>query len=190
VSQKALEDFSDEEIRAELLRRADLFPEASPQQPTNEAANLGDLPPGSWVQPSDDPASGDGTLASEYEGIMRLALARMRELLAIQIDTTDPNYPASLRSINAAVSTFLTFIAKGSEEFLRPPKRDDMPKLLAIIKEEEERLWAAKLPDLAHRLIALSDEQLAELLAKRGEHLEWRERIKTDLKNRATQSAK
>jgi hypothetical protein len=120
-----------------------------------------------------------------------------REILAIPIDSTDANYAASLRSINAAVSTFLTFIAKGSDEFLRSPKQDALPKLLANIKEEEKRmegeekrLWAAELPELARELIKLSNEQVEELLAKRREHLKWRERSKTDLENKAAQSAK
>ena len=189
MSEKALREWSDEELRAELLRRVDLIPEASPQ-PTNDPANLGDLPPGSWVHPTDDPSSGDRTLAGEYEGIMRLGLARMRELLAIPLDATDPNYGASLRGINSAVSTLLTFLTKAADEMLRPPKQDNLPKLLANIKEEEKRLWAAELPELARELIKLSNEQVEELLAKRNEHLKWRERHKTDLENKAAQSAK
>ena len=189
MSEKALREWSDEELRAELLRRVDLIPEASPQ-PTNDPANLGDLPPGSWVHPTDDPSSGDRTLAGEYEGIMRLGLARMRELLAIPLDATDPNYGASLRGINSAVSTLLTFLTKAADEMLRPPKQDNLPKLLANIKEEEKRLWAAELPESARELIKLSNEQVEELLAKRNEHLKWRERHKTDLENKAAQSAK
>jgi hypothetical protein len=196
VSEKVLQDWSDEELRAELQRRVDQIQEASPQ-PTNDPANLGDLPPGSWVHPTDDPSSADGTLAREYEGIMRLGLARMRELLAIPLDATDANYGASLRGINSAVSTLLTFLSKAADEMLRPPKQDDLPKLLARIKEEEERmeegekrLWAAELPELARELIKLSNEQVEELLAKRREHLKWRERNKTDPENKAAQSAK
>jgi hypothetical protein len=196
VSEKALREWSDEELRAELLRRVDLIPEASPQ-PSNDPANLGDLPPGSWVHPTDDPSSGDRTLAGEYEGIMRLGLARMRELLAIPLDATDPNYGASLRGINSAVSTLLTFLSKAADEMLRPPKQDNLPKLLAIMKEEEKRMeeeekriWAAKLPQLARELIELSSEQVEELLARRREHLKWRERNKTDPENKTGQSAK
>ena len=189
MPEKDLQDRSDEELRAELQRRVDLIVEASPQ-PTNEPANLGDLPPGSWNQPIADLSSRDRTLAGEYEGIMRLGLVRMRELLAIPLDATDPNYGASLRGINSAVSTLLTFLSKAADEMLRPPKQDDLPKLLTIIKEEEERIAATKLPRLAHELIELSNEQVEELLAKRNEHLKWRERNKTDPENKAAQSAK
>lgn len=189
MPEKALQEFSDEELRAELQRRVDEIPEAPPQS-TNDPANLGDLPPGSWVHPTDDPPSGDGTLADEYEGIMRLGLARMRELLAIPLDATDANYAASLRAINSAVSTLLTFLSKAADEMLRPPKQDSLPTLLANIKEEEKRLWAADLPELTHRLIALSDGQLDELLAQRLKHLKWREHSQIDREDNPAKNAK
>jgi hypothetical protein len=175
-----LQDVTDEQLHAELLRRVDQISEAKPS--TTEPGNLSELPPGSWVQATDNHPFGEGTLTGEYEGIMRLGLARMRELLAIPLDPTDGNYAASLRGINTAVSTLLTFISKANEELLRPPKEDNLPKIIALIQEEEarmredqERLWAAQMPELARELIKLSDAQLEELLAKRREHLNWRQ---------------
>ena len=186
-----LQDVTDEQLHAELLRRVDLISETPPS--TTEPANLCELPPGSWAQPTDYHPSGEGTLAGEYEGMMRLGLARMRELLAISLDPTDSNYAASLRGIKPAVSTLLTFIGKASNEMLRPPKDDNLPKIIALIKEEEERqreeqerLWAAQMPKLARELIEVSDADLEELLAKRREH----QRSSANLHGDALQSAR
>ncbi|MGC1300343.1 MAG: hypothetical protein WA869_35390, partial [Alloacidobacterium sp.] len=55
-----------------------------------------------------------------------------------------------------------------------------------IIKEEQKILWEKGLPELAHRLIKISDEQLEELLAKRREHLELREELRADFRNDGT----
>jgi hypothetical protein len=156
-----------------LLRRVDLISEIPPS--ITGPGNLAELPPGAWDQPIGDHHYDEEILASEYEGIMRLGLARMRELLAIPLDPADGNYAASLRGINTAVSTLLTFISKANEELLRPLKEDNLPKIIALIQEEENKLWAAQLPTLARELINLSDGQLEELLAKRREHLNWRD---------------
>jgi hypothetical protein len=170
-----IERLSDEELRDELQRRVDLILQRPAM--TGVSANLSELPAGSWAYPTTDTPSGDGTLASEYEAMTRLALARMRELLAIPLDPTDSKYAASLRGINGAVSTLLTFVSKASEELIRPPKDDALPKLIAIMKEEQKILWEKRLPELAHRLIELSDKQREELLAKRREHLELRKEL-------------
>jgi hypothetical protein len=184
MTETKLERLSDEELRDELQRRVDLILQRPPT--TGDSATLSELPPGSWAYPTADTPTGDGTLASEYEAMTRLALARMRELLAIPLDPTDSNYAASLRGINSAVSTLLTFISKASEELIRPPKDDALPKLIAIMKEEQKILWEKRLPELAHRLIEISDEQLEELLAKRREHLELRKELKGDFRNDGT----
>ena len=133
MTETKIERLSDEELRDELQRRVDLILQRPPT--TGNSATLSELPPGSWAYPTADTPTGDGTLASEYEAMTRLALARMRELLAIPLDPP-LNYAASLRGINSAVSTLLTFISKASEELIRPPKDDALPKLIAIIKEE------------------------------------------------------
>jgi hypothetical protein len=130
-----IERVSDEELRDELQRRVDLILQRPPM--TGDSANLYELPAGSWPYPTVDTPTGDGTLASEYESMTRLALARLRELLAIPLDPTDCNYAASLRGINSAVSTLLTFVSKAGEERIRPPKDDALPKLIAIMKGVE-----------------------------------------------------
>jgi hypothetical protein len=144
-----IERLSDEELRDELQRRVDLILQRPPT--TGVSANLSELPAGSWAYPTIDTPTGDGTLASEYEAMTRLALARMRELLAIPLDPTDSNYAASLRGINGAVSTLLTFVSKASEELIRPPKDDALAKLIALVREEEKILWEKRLPELVHR---------------------------------------
>jgi hypothetical protein len=188
-----LQDITDEQLHSELLRRADLVSESPPS--TAEPGNLFELPPGSWVQTEDHP-TGEATLADEYQGMVRLGLARIRELLAIPIDPTDNNYAASLRGINTAVSTLLTFIGKANEELLRPPKDDKLPKIIALIrehderqKEEQERLWAEQMPKLACELIELSDAKVEDLLAKRREHLNWRQRRWANLDGDGSQTA-
>jgi hypothetical protein len=190
-----LQDVTDEQLHAELLRRVDQISEAPPS--TTEPSNLSELPPGSWVQLTDDNPPGEGTITGEYEAIVRLAFARMRELLAIPLDPTDSNYAASLRGINTAVSTLLTFIGKAGNEMLRPPKDDNLPKIIVLIKEEEERrreeqerLWAAQMPKLARELIEVSDADLGELLTMRREHLNWRQRSSANLHGNASQSAR
>jgi hypothetical protein len=173
VSSKSdLQEYSNEQLNAELQRRVDLVPKVPP---STEPDNLSGLPPGSWVQTTDDNPGVGGTLASEYEAITRLAFTRMRELLAIPLDPADENYAASLRGINSAVGTLLTFISKANEELLRPPKDINLPKIIALINEEEKRLWEAKMPELVSELIKVSDEALEDLLTKRREHLNWRE---------------
>jgi hypothetical protein len=177
MAKQPLENFNDEELRAELQRRVDLMAPSSPQ-PTDEATDLSELPPGAWGQQPATAPTGDRTLADEYQGIMRLGLARIRELLAIPIDPGDPNYAATLRGINSAVSTVLTFISKANDELVRPPKQDRLPEILRIIQQEEEKIRArrgSELPELVHKLIAVDDDQLQEALAKRQEHLKWRE---------------
>jgi hypothetical protein len=179
-----IERLSDEELRDELQRRVELILHRPPT--TGDSGNLSELPPGSWAYPTVDIPARDGTLASEYKAMTRLALARMRELLAIPLDPTDSNYAASLRGINSAVSTLLTFISKASEDLIRPPKDDALPKLIAIMKEESKILWEKRLPELAHRLIELSDNQVEELLAKRREHLELKKELYADFRNDGT----
>jgi hypothetical protein len=95
----------------------------------------------------------------------------VRELLGITLDPTDPNYAASLRAINSAVSSVLMLISKLNAEMLRPPKPDKLPELLERLKEEQVKLWERRLPGLMGQLIEISDQQLDELLAKRCEHL-------------------
>jgi hypothetical protein len=169
-----IERFTDEELRAELQRRVALVSVSSSLEEIHDAADLSELPPGAWEQEPDSQTE-SGPIASEWQGIARLAIARIRELLGIPLDSTDPNYAASLRGINSAVSTGLTLISKLNAEMLRPAKQDKLPELLAILKEEQEKLWTRRLPDLVHQLIGVSDQQLDELLAKRREHLNWRE---------------
>jgi hypothetical protein len=110
-----IERLSDEELRDELQRRVDLILHRRPM--TGDSADLSQLAPGSWAYPTVDIPAGDGTLASEYKAMAGLALARMRELLAIPLDPTDSNYAASLRGINSAVSTLLTFISKARDRY-------------------------------------------------------------------------
>jgi hypothetical protein len=171
---KSLEKFSDEDLRAELQRRINALGETPSQLAGENINDLGDLAAGAWNQQAVETATKNSSLAADWKGIAQLALARIREMLAIPLDHADPNYGASLRGINSAVSTGLTFITKLNEEILRPPKQDKLPELIAIIKEEETKLWALRLPDLLQRLVDISDQQLDELLARRSEHLRGR----------------
>jgi hypothetical protein len=168
-----IETFTDEQIRAELQRRADLISVSSPQQ-IDDPADLSELAPGTWGQETDNQTE-HGSITSEWEGITRLAVARIRELLGIPLDPTHPNYGASLRGINSAVASVLTLISKLNAEMLRPPKQDRLPELLEILKEERQKLWEKRLPELERNLIQISDQELDELLAKRREHLNERE---------------
>jgi len=166
---KEIESFSDEELRAELQRRVVLISESSSQS-INSAADLSELPPGAWGQETDNRTQIRSTTA-DWEGITRLAIARIRELLSIPLDPADPNYGASLRGINSAVSSVLTLISKLNAEMLRPPKQDRLPELLEILKEEQIKLAEMRLPGLLGQLIEISDQELDELLAKRRERL-------------------
>ena len=64
ANKQPLENFADEELRAELQRRVDLMAPLSPQ-PADEATDLSELPPGAWGQQTAAAPAGDGTLASE-----------------------------------------------------------------------------------------------------------------------------
>jgi hypothetical protein len=181
-TEKTLQDFSDEQLRAELQRR---FSEISQQSsPTNESSSLLELPSGSWVPARGDPPSAGGSVATEYERIMRLALARTTELLAIPLDPTDQNYGAVLRGINSAVGTFMTFITKINDEMLRPPKDDHIQELIEEIKEFDKLRWDQKLPELGRELIKLSDEQIKELLAQRRHYQQWEQQTRADIRAR------
>jgi hypothetical protein len=168
---KSLGKFSDEDLRAELQRRINALGETPSQLTGDNINDLDDLSAGTWNEQAAEAPTDNDSLAASWKGIGQLALARIREMLAIPLDHADPNYAATLRGINSAISTGLTFITKLNEEILRPPKQDKLPELIAIIKEEEAKLWALRLPDLLERLVELSDQQLDELLARRSEHL-------------------
>jgi hypothetical protein len=170
---KEIEIFTDEELRAELQRRVDLISVPS-RQSINDAADLSELAPGAWGQETDNRTE-TVSITGDWEGITRLAIGRIRELLGISLDPTDPNYAASLRGLNSAVGSVLNLISKLNAEMLRPSKPDKLPELLERLKEEQVKLWARRLPGLMGQLIEISDQQLDELLAKRRERLDSRD---------------
>jgi hypothetical protein len=173
---KPIEKFTDEQLRAELQRRAELIVSSLPEAVINPA-DLSELAPGAWGSKTDKQTE-DGSITSEWQGITRLAIARVRELLGIPLNPEDSSYPASLRGINSAVGNVLMLISKLNAEMLRPPQQDRLPELLELLKEEQIRLWERKLPGLLGELTEISDQELEELLAKRREHLgqrrDWR----------------
>jgi hypothetical protein len=166
MSLKRIERFSNEELRAELQRRVEAVTEP---QPSNGIDSFSELEAGTWG--SEATVSSEGKeLAADWQEIARLALTRIREMLAIPLDTADPNYGASLRGINSAVSTGLAFISKINEEMLRPPKHDILPELLERMRVVEQEMWSRQYPELVQKLIQLDDERIDQLLAMRREH--------------------
>ena len=106
--QRSLEHFNDEELRAELQRRVDLMVSSSPQ-PTDEATDLSGLPPGAWGQQTATAPAGDRTLADEYQGIMRLGLARIREFPTTRnlVDDAVERVPRLRQLSDQELATFL-----------------------------------------------------------------------------------
>jgi hypothetical protein len=84
-------------------------------------------------------------------------------MLAIPIDPADPNYGATMRGINSAVSSGLTFVSRINAEMLRPPGEDILPKIIKLIEIETKILSEGLLEDL----IRLNDKQIDQLLQER-----------------------
>jgi hypothetical protein len=146
---------TDEDIRMELQRR--LGEEVPTRTFVDDFANL---PPGAWGRPENADELNKPEMRAAWTTIARLALARIRELLEIPIDPNDPNYGFTLRGINSAISSGLTFIARINAEILRPKREDVMPKIIAMMEEERQRLEE----DLLQELIKLDDKQIDQLM--------------------------
>jgi hypothetical protein len=152
-----LEHFTDEDIHAELQRRAPKFVD-----------DFADLPPGAWGRPEDADEFNKPEMRAAWTAIARRALARIRELLEIPIDPNDPNYGPTLRGINSAISSGLTFIARINAEILRPKKEDLLPKIIAMIEEEKQK----EEEGLLQALSKLDDDAVDRLVQTRRERLD------------------
>jgi hypothetical protein len=160
----SIKNLTDEDLRVELQRRV--------EETSAFTDDLGDLPLGTWNQRGADVLPTDNRkLRAEWMEIVKLSLARVREMLAIPIDPADPNYGATMRGINSAVSSGLTFVSRINAEMLRPPKEDIMPKIIKQMEIERQNLFETKTQKLLKQLIPLTEEQINRLLQKRLEKL-------------------
>jgi hypothetical protein len=149
-----LEHVTDEDIRIELQRRVEEVPAPV------FVDDFADLPPGAWGRPDDADEFNKPEMRAAWTAIARRALARIRELLEIPIDPNDSNYGNTLRGINSAISSGLTFIAKINAEILRPKREDVMPKIIAMMEEERQKLEEG----LLQELIKFDDKQIDQLM--------------------------
>jgi hypothetical protein len=147
-----------DDLRAELQRCVE---EASAL-----TDDLGDLPVGTWNRKdADDPLS-----RTDWMKVAKLAVVRIRELLAIPIDPAEPNYGTTIRGINSAISSALAFINR-AEMLRQPPKEDILPKIIALMEAEEKNLACIENEDLLEDLIRLNDKQIDKLLRERRQKL-------------------
>jgi hypothetical protein len=154
-----LEHVTDEDIRIELQRRLEEVPAPV------FVDDFSDLPPGAWGRPESEDELNKPEMRAAWTAIARRALDRIRELLEIPIDPNDPNYGPTLRGINSAISSGLTFIAKINAEILRPKREDMMPKIIAMVEEERQKQEEG----LLQALSKLDDEQVQQLVQTRRE---------------------
>lgn len=69
-----------------------------------------------------------------------LALERGEDILTNPVDPDSAFYPEELRAQTSTIKTVLGTQVRVDENRLRRKLADSMPKLLALIKEEESRL--------------------------------------------------
>jgi hypothetical protein len=166
MAKQPLENFNDEELRAELQRRVDLMA-ASPPQPTDEATDLSELPPGAWGQQTATAPTGDRTLAEEYQGIMRLGLARIRELLAIPIERIEEE------------QRFRYFRVDSGKQNLAPPEKARWRYLNSVILPNGDSVQVVEyweFPD-AIQGVKPEDMEFIRAVAREGTH-RWDSRAK------------
>jgi hypothetical protein len=163
VLRKQIEEYSDDELHLELIRRA----KSDVQRDMTEDAGSSNLPVGAWGTAPVNPYTVHNTPEDELTEIAKLARARTREILSILIDPTADNVAAIVRNINVAASTVLALVSK-----LKPPQPDRMPEILKGIQETSAIIWKSYgKPELVERLVHVSDEELAEAIAARLDFL-------------------
>jgi hypothetical protein len=160
VEPRELQDFSDEELHDELVRRA------KEEVPSIDPANA---PAHAWSSPAEIP-EGEAP-ENDLEEIAKLARARTREILSIPIDPTAENVAAVVRNLNTAAATVLSLVAK-----LKPALPDRLPEMLEKARIVEEEIWAAYgRVEYLEKLVHLDDDEIASLLADRIEFLSTEE---------------
>jgi hypothetical protein len=156
-----LKHVTDEDIRSELQRRVEEVPAPV------FVDDFADLPPGVWGRLEDADELNKPEMRAAWTTVARLALARVRELLEIPIDPNDANYGPTLRGINSAISSGLTFLTRINAEILRPKKEDLMPQLIARLEEAMQEQEEGLLQTLSK----LDDEAVERLVQTRRERL-------------------
>jgi hypothetical protein len=165
VSNSRIEDYSDEELRVELLRRA----KSELHREMTEPIGLANLPVGAWADQAAAPATTkDNVTKNELAEIAKLARARTREILSIPIDPTADNAAATVRNINVAASTVLTLVSK-----LKPTQPDRPPQLLELADQVKKQISIYERPDLLEKLVSISDEELGNILAARQKIMQY-----------------
>jgi hypothetical protein len=150
-----IEDYSDEELHVELLRRA--------KSDVHRESTEPNLPAGPWTNQATFPDTTKDTITeNELAEIAKLARARTREILSIPIDPTADNVAATVRNINVAASTVLTLVSK-----LKPTQPDRLPALLELANKVKQQIWMYERPALLEKLLGISDEELGEIVAAR-----------------------
>lgn len=99
-----------------------------------------------YLKPDTPPSSlGEGLLAetdlsSRLNDVTALALERAYDILEKPVDPDSDYYPEELRAQTSTIKTALTTQVRVDETKLRMKVAETLPKLLAILKEEEARL--------------------------------------------------
>jgi hypothetical protein len=78
-------------------------------------------------------------LARDLSLVGRLAVTRVKEILAAPFDPGDPNFQALLRFASSTYNTTLGAMLKSDENLLRARAVDRLPELLERVAEEERK---------------------------------------------------
>lgn len=132
------------------LGMAEFVPASIPPLDKIDRAKLPDAR-GSAAALAEAAAAGSGLLAAtdlsaKLEGLTGLALDRAHDILKDPLDTDSGYYPEELRAQASIIKTTLSTQVRVDENRLRKRELDVMPKLKAIIAEEEKRLGLAQDP--------------------------------------------
>jgi hypothetical protein len=90
--------------------------------------------------PGADESINKSPLGEKLEAVANKGLDKANEILDLPLDPERLHYPAELRARTALINTALTTQARIDETRMRPPKRDLLPEIIKLIKEEQENL--------------------------------------------------
>jgi hypothetical protein len=101
-------------------------------------------------------------LGEKLEAVANKGLDKANEILDLPLDPERQHYPAELRARTALINTALTTQARIDETRMRPPRRDLLPEIIKLIKEEEEILRTEEEAHLRQVIVELREKRDGE----------------------------